>query len=354
MIDWIHARLEVPEPLDLPQDRLVRITADGEVLWESFRPLVASSGDSSVMVRDMGSTVVVSGNPAKWFQGHNLWGPDHLPSVLFPWVRSVLEALEAPRASLEAAWALWTGRGGRPAAVDLVVVHAAVMFDLGSDEAVKAFISFLEGAPARNRRVRGNLWGSSTVEWTTRSLRMKAYHKREELQRSGPDSRVVDHWEDLLAWASGKLRWEVELRSRELKRLGLRSLDMWDGVAATSAALSYTDLVEMPDKDATPVLQLEQYPKHLRKTVALWKSGFDVRAFLSRPTFYRHRKELLDYGIDIAQPYNPDGYQELPVIRGRPGFRFRDLPIATPPDWARGTPLMWEPEPVRRLPLAEA
>lgn len=357
MIDWIHARLEIPEPLGLPQERLLRVDTDGQILGEKALAMFASSGDSTVRVREMGHFVEISGNPAKWFQGHNLWGPDHLPSVLFPWVRSVLEALESPGPRVSAAWDFWTRERGPldPGPwVDVVVVHASVMFDLGSDDVVKDYLTYLEGAPARNRRVRGNMWGSSTVEWTTRSLRMKAYHKREEMLKAGPDVRVQDYWEALLAWAQGKLRWEVELRSRELTRSQLRSLVLWESIEVSSVAIAYTQVVEMPDSDATRVLHLEAYPKHLRKTVALWKAGLDLRAVLPKRTFYRHRKELLEHGIDIAKPFDPAGFKELGPIPVARVPKLSELPLAQPPEWAKATPLMWEPEPIHLRKRVEA
>ena len=44
-------------------------------------------------------------------------------------------------------------------------------------------------------------------------------------------------------------------------------------------------------------------PAELRKTIALWRTGADLRTFLSKATFYRHRQVLLrELGVDIASP----------------------------------------------------
>ena len=36
-------------------------------------------------------------------------------------------------------------------------------------------------------------------------------------------------------------------------------------------------------------------------TYQLWKSGYNLKTHLSHNTYYRHRRELLKYGIDIAK-----------------------------------------------------
>ena len=41
-------------------------------------------------------------------------------------------------------------------------------------------------------------------------------------------------------------------------------------------------------------------PQRLRSSYILWESGEDLRSTLPRTTFYRHRKDLLPYGIYIA------------------------------------------------------
>lgn len=44
-------------------------------------------------------------------------------------------------------------------------------------------------------------------------------------------------------------------------------------------------------------------PTHLQLKLAAWRGGADLRSMLSKPTFYRARRELLDVaGVDIASP----------------------------------------------------
>tara|TARA_R110001583_G_scaffold183374_1_gene341974 strand:+ start:537 stop:809 length:273 start_codon:yes stop_codon:yes gene_type:complete len=42
------------------------------------------------------------------------------------------------------------------------------------------------------------------------------------------------------------------------------------------------------------------FPQRLRSTYTLWQIEEDLHSTLPKATYYRHRKELLPYGIDIA------------------------------------------------------
>lgn len=323
MIDWVKANLPLSEPLDLPHGRIVRISPDGEIEWDlkMWLEVPSSSGDTRIRLRVSGDLLEVSGNPSKWLGGHNLWGSDDLVGLTVDMTLAALEALSArPNAADEARW--------RAGGFGVKLAHVAVMFDLGSDEAVIEYLRWLEGAPASNRRVHGLLKGS-TVSWTTRALRMKAYHKLGELL----DTKGLanhDLRDELLGWASGKLRWEVELRSRELRRLKLDQAALWKEVDATGVALAYAKLVEMPTRQA-PRLALLDLPPHLRGTYALWAQGVDLRVSLSRRTYYRHRKELLAYGVDISRaPTDEERMRPLEAVAS-PFPPLHELPVATPP-----------------------
>lgn len=325
MIDWVKADLPLSEPLDLPHGRVIRLSADGDIEWETrtWHDVPNGSGDTSVRLRAWSDVLEVSGNPNKWFAGHNLWGSDDLVGLTVELALAALATFGVrPPEPDEARW--------RAGGFAVRLAHVTLMFDLGSDDAVVEYLGWLEGAPASNRRVHG-LRKGSTVAWTTRSLRAKAYHKLQELL----DTRALANHPDrdrLLAWAAGKLRWEVELRSRELKRLGLDAGSMWLGLGDTrNIALTYAKLIQMPTHAKPKVAGLD-VPQHLRATLFLWSQGADLRISLSRPTYYRHRKALLEYGYDISRPPAPEE-RTPPIERLRCPFPpLWELPIAEPPE----------------------
>ena len=43
-------------------------------------------------------------------------------------------------------------------------------------------------------------------------------------------------------------------------------------------------------------------PSFLQGTVEKWRAGRDLKLLMSKPTYYRHRAELLKRGIDISKP----------------------------------------------------
>ena len=57
---------------------------------------------------------------------------------------------------------------------------------------------------------------------------------------------------------------------------------------------------------------------------AAFLSGRDVSSMMSRTTFYRYRKALLDYGIDIAD--------ERPAMINT-AVRTIEVQAVSPPDW---------------------
>jgi II/X family phage/plasmid replication protein len=61
----------------------------------------------------------------------------------------------------------------------------------------------------------------------------------------------------------------------------------------------------------------------------LWRRGYDLRQHLSKSTFYRHRKILLTYGVDISVLHpNPERETVVPLQR-----IIEAVPVAIP-DWA--------------------
>lgn len=45
--------------------------------------------------------------------------------------------------------------------------------------------------------------------------------------------------------------------------------------------------------------ELNKLPNNLKSTYLLWQQGEDCRALLPRNTYYRHRKGLLEFGINL-------------------------------------------------------
>jgi II/X family phage/plasmid replication protein len=84
---------------------------------------------------------------------------------------------------------------------------------------------------------------------------------------------------------------------------------------------------------------LEGLKPRQRLVYTAWLRGEDLRATLPKKTFYRYRNELLEHGVDILtlRPSEPKrtNLQLVNIITAVP---------VTVPDWAIGTPALFDPQ----------
>ncbi len=62
----------------------------------------------------------------------------------------------------------------------------------------------------------------------------------------------------------------------------------------------YVEKIEFSANVSLTRDKLLSLPKHLQRTYALWKEGVDIRTLLKPATYYRQRRDLLGYSVDIA------------------------------------------------------
>jgi II/X family phage/plasmid replication protein len=277
-------------------------------------------------------TLRVEGSAAKFLQGHNLFGSDNLPGLIPVWCRAVLEALGfiVPRDTFQA----WVDGKYRLHRVDV-----ARMGLVGSDRDVSDVLSALTHQGTFIGRGRGISWGH-TVMWGRRSSRqavVKAYDKFHEIHLPSHElPEGISHLEGLKQYARGCVRFEVEFHAKALDKLGLREGAAWH--ADTSERIfedAMSKLNISGQQTLTPDL-IQRLPHHLRGTYAIWANGQDVRsAFRTKQNFYKHRRQLLPLGVDIALPHSaahrPKVVSLALVIQ----------PVPRPvPSWAYGTSLL--------------
>ncbi len=308
MIDW-YSGLIGYNGSHLRQNVLCELTPRGQVLWTVPRKLqVKGSYSSTVQLGRTSPTdgmlnaatsrgllcatecLYLSGNPSKWLQGHNVFGPSvrDLGSVLRSLVRSLPGELRPCDCDSES-WA----------AVHRSRVDVTTTVDMGSHRLVH---EWLRAAASLTRSRHGRaLVSGDTVYWGKQSRRwtLKAYCKFCELKAHPP---AVADWESvLLPYTEGKLRIELCLRGPELKSRG--TLD-------ESVIWEYMERIEVgimkESFSATGTLDPD-LPRGVRLTFQDWMLGVDVRQTLPRRTFYRHRRAILDRsGLDIANTFERD------------------------------------------------
>lgn len=308
------------------------LNAAGEIEWRTQKWFNArGSHDSTLAVKiDGRGDLHISGSPAKFFQGHNLFGSSDVQAIGIELCERVLAEVPGVVMNGETEMALAELR------VDVLRVDINETFSTGSRERCHAWLREAADAATMKHRGRGVL-DRETVYWGRRSRHfgIKGYCKGHELEQRGHELATALRTEAMLAYADDALRIEVQFNARYLRGLGRGVLSSWQIGDPDRLYVEHLARVNFAGNVRMSPTELSSLPRELRKTYALWQAGEDLRALMSRMTFYRHRRQLLSLGIDIAskQPKS-NVVRLLPIIEARPkGI----------PEWAVGTALYYEP-----------
>ena len=340
MIDWVSARVPLASDELINGGYMVSIDAVGDVEYRTDkRLLVEGSHESRIAVRGGLGWLEISGNPAKFLQGHNLFGPAELVPLMDRCLQVVAKKLGlVPSLSDLQVW-----RKGR---YELSRLDIARMIDCGSPERVRKVLDAL-GLVARKKYQARSVIGSGTVYIGKGSRRqvLKFYDKGYEIQQKGHQlsATLAPDWHQrLTGFAVGKLRAEVKVGSKWFHENPVaRRAGFWDGDLAASVLDSQLAVLEVSDTMRLPDDVIAGLPPKLVPVYDAWRNGRDLRAIYSKPTFYRYRRQLLNLaGIDIAHVQLRAVVTEAQYVAG---FPIRDLlnsPGVPAPDWARGTTLL--------------
>lgn len=344
MIDWITAKLPFTHKSAISDGLVVHLDENGDrQFYKLKRKEMRGSFETGIHVwTDMGaetldgdfSTLWVSGNPVKLFQGHNVWGSNDLQGLL-------TETFEFLAAAL-------VEQGAAPTPHDRSLVHRGLVqltrvdltesFHLDTLADCKAWLRAAEFTTRMKHRGKGQMtsgtlyFGKKSERWAT-----KIYAKGQEVRDQMDKQPGIFGNQHALAYADRCLRIEHVIRGKELARLDLDLAVKWDDTYAQVLHRELLSKLEFAEAVTIKPTVLEELPGALRGAYALWQEGHDLRKVYSRPTFYRYRSQLLAHGIDISiqQQGRPDNV--IPLVR------VLEAVPATIPDWAHGTALYFEP-----------
>lgn len=339
MIDWLSFyAFCTHEPIE--GSKHLVISPDGSI--EKERHLgrdVSGSYDDTVKVwttgvhpqTRKGCKLYVTGNPCKFLQGHNLFGW-HEPHGLVVGMMDALThhlGLQPTKAERDE----WL-RG----IVQLTRVDINLMFDVRSSANARAWIRAAESQSC-TRQGRAQMKGG-TLYWqkTSRRWAVKAYVKADEI-KAGKKHRPAPH-ADLPAlheWNEGLLRLELTLRKPELEKERLDVVANWNDETPEEMFNEYVGRIKMSENVELKPEEIEGLPPRLRLTYDAWRRGDDLRAMLPARTFYRYRRQLLEYGVDIRVKREKEHENVIPLMR------VIEAVPASPPDWVYGTDLFYEP-----------
>lgn len=278
--------------------------------------------------------ISVSGNPAKWFQGHNIFGCDDVHGLCFEMVERICSSVGIVLAPADRR--AWHVEGFRLSRVDVTYSH-----DLQTLARARSAIQALDRTANMKFRGRGCFKGDSLIFGRgSRRSSLTLYCKGSEIKVKGHELPFLLQQSHLPAVAAGLLRCEVRLLGLALKDAGLEYSRCWADNSASDLHRRYLENLQISEAFMIDAPTLDALPGRLQLAYQSWREGNDLRAILSRPTFYRYRLELLKHGIDIAvrqerRDSEPSNVIALPVV-------LHARPFNTP-DWAVGTPLYFEP-----------
>lgn len=162
--------------------------------------------------------------------------------------------------------------------------------------------------------------------WVTENWSAKVYDKLADMRRHN-----LNELADELQRREGYiLRLELTLRTDELKRLKLDTIDKWstemENVIFTEKFAPILRGENLPTLDELA----DTLPARLATCVQAWRNGMDYQAAMrdnriSRATFYRLKADLLPFGIDISHRCN------VRTLNIRP--RLIEMQPLHQPDW---------------------
>lgn len=346
MIDWISATVPFRHLTPINDGWHQHITRHGEMRF-SFTKMakIEGSHSSSIMVRtgdgtyDDGSfrSLEISGNPVKFFQGHNLFGIDDLRTLMY----YTLDRLSVPADDFVPAVTEEDRIAWRQGNYSLSRVDVTYMYDLGTLEDVLMFLRAIQSNAAVTHRKRGEVKGHTVMFGKgSRRSSYKLYAKGVEILDRGHELPDLLYKDRLIEWTKPKLRSEATYRGMELQRLNVRMAAEWNDDTPSMLHEMWRQKMDVyKNLQLTTDITVKMTPKELW-VYNKWINREPLT--IARTQFFHWRKVFREkYSIDLSG--------DPPKVEQKRAFPVMEVLIARPvgvPDWARGTPLYFDPRKV--------
>lgn len=305
--DWLSIYQVHTEGVPLVNDgHVFSVDQDGVVQWDVPSKLVhRGSHDTSIRIRSDGFRVSLEGNIGRFNRADNLFG--YTVSECVKLANQLLASFDPPLPPFsDAAPMQMTRKGGEDGgfqAVGSVITRVDLTCNwcTGSKGNVEQFIRHLQGFKAgrqepRSYKTTGVAWGEGSKYWYA-----KVYDKAGEyFRQAGKKSKAFDSILFEFMLNQGIARHEIELKSRYLKQNNLWRMSQWGKGMEDRVYALFNDVIT----GATHVDSFLEIPGRAGELAVAWRDGADLKKRLSTATYYRYRKELLKYNIDISVPSN--------------------------------------------------
>lgn len=329
MIDWVTGTFQCDhDPEKLNNGRVFSMNPDGEIEWHCEKVLnVEGSYSSNIQIKSASDrTIWFSGNPVKFLQGHNIFGTDDIVYLLGRFFDALLKIDSLGLLPTDSQYERVMAGD-----VQLTRVDVNQSWLLNSKSDVLSWIRAAGNCARLKHRGAGQFagdtlyFGKSSRRWS-----VICYSKGHEQTAKGRALHSDLAHPLMLEYAEKALRLELRMRSMHLKDCMLNIACNWLPETAKMLLCSTVlDNLEITDNMPIKDIVLETLPVRLKGVYALWLQGNDLRAEMARPTFYRWRKSLLVYGVDIAMIQDSE-----PKSNVIPLIRYLEAIPAGVPDWA--------------------
>ncbi len=316
MLDWSLVQFPIVHD-PIASGYVLSVNPDGTEEWCSPRRLQATgSFEKSISIKSIdcggvgqASHLWCNGNPSKFLQGHNVFGSDDAVSLLYD-VFCILVKQFDLHPTQEEIYRIKTGD------YPLKMVDVNYSFSLPCRIDVLAFIRALE-FKAKTRHGRPSMKGG-TLYFGKNSKRwaIKLYCKAEEIETKRGEIPLKLIGQGIETWAEDKLRIELRLLKKELEDLNIKKVKDLDKQTLQRLFNEYLRKIDMNEQIKLTEEVMMEMPNKLRSTYTLWSEGHDLRSMISKATYYRHRIDLKEFGINIdLRPESTTKTNVVPLVR---------------------------------------
>jgi II/X family phage/plasmid replication protein len=278
----------------------------------------------------LSKTLYIDGNLCKFLQGHNVFGSRDLNKLVLLAFKKIIQAM--PEHFQGCDLQIKAAERQIIAGEYLVkMIDVNQLYDCGNDLSVEAWLHAAEmRAVCRSGKAKRDK-GTVYLAQTSKRWAFKFYNKFREMT-AGKAHQLPNELQGLglESFVTGKLRAEMRIFSKELQeRHGITHGKHLDEAVIQHLFNDYLGKITMTAQVTLFDEELMKLPRPMYSTYQHWREGKNLKDMLPKNTFYRHRRMLLEHGIDISTTHlAPEQNNVVPMIR-----IIEAIPVSIP-QWA--------------------
>ena len=314
MIDWISASIPLRH-MPIKAGHFLLFDEDGQILSDKpISKVFKGSFESKISLRSQGAIdeqgycdcIFINGNPAKFLQGHNVFGSDDLLGLLRGLFTELMKVSDLGIDALQIMCSV------NAATISRIDFTKSIMFE--NRLQARSYIKELSMiAHTRNGRPNQKGW-TLAFQATSKRWSVIVYTKGDELATHKPNEKF-QHTEYIEKQADNLVRVELRLRTLELMRQNCRKAQQ---LTPSKLHQMYADFIGRIQMTTTVNVTSEEISKLTRAhqaTYLLWKNGVNVQAEMTERTYFRHLSAIKKIGVDITYPYQESSLSNVVPLK---------------------------------------